>query len=304
MEISELYSVKCLVQTDEFKTDDNIVMLTFDDGYIDQSINLMMSLVKNQTTGISFVCACLNLSDENIAKLLKLGIGVKIYTYEMLKSMNTGRWSPNILLRLFSPWLFEDIDKLLYLDSDVLCIGNVGDLFDMDVDYVAMCNEISGNISESREAIYRNQYPTQIYCNSGVVVINTERIRREYALQEIFDSCCYSCEHYPYMDQDFLNVFFAGKINYINGFRYNFQAYELLDSVLYKKALKQSRLIHFSCGKPWNYHTDRRLIKLYLNHSGYDVMINRMKKVLRKNCLLLPLVSIKKIVKKTKSFFS
>ena len=38
MEISELYSVKCLVQTDEFKTDDNIVMLTFDDGYIDQSI--------------------------------------------------------------------------------------------------------------------------------------------------------------------------------------------------------------------------------------------------------------------------
>ena len=302
MEISEIYQLKSCVQNIKFNIQHDIVLLTFDDGYVAQSINLMLSLIKNHSSNLSFVCACLGLSQQNVEKLLKFDFGVRICTYEMIKYINVGRWSPNSLLRVFSPWLIEDINKILYIDSDVLCTGNIQDLFDLDVNYIAMSNEISGNVSESREATYRKICPTHIYCNAGVTLINTERIRQEFPLQEIYDSCRYICENYPYIDQDFLNVFFVDKIQYINGFRYNFQAYELLGSVMYKKTLKQSRLIHFSCGKPWNCNTDRRIIKLYLDCSEYDEMKVIIKKVLFKNSYVRHFNKIKKAMDKIRTY--
>lgn len=284
-----------------FRTDDDLVLLSFDDNYVDQSINLILSLKHNNEKRISVICACIGISKHNIEKLLSLDVGVQILVYNFEFNMEMGRWSKITLLRVFSPWILDrNIKKILYLDSDIICCGCIRDLFDIDVKYIAMGNEISGNVGNTQLQSYRKICPTQIYCNAGVVLLNLESIRSKYSFDEIYYSCIEICQKYPYFDQDFLNIFFDGKIYYFNGLHFNFQAYELMGSCKYNNALKQSKLIHFSCGKPWDPHTDRRLIKLYLKHSKYSSMIKHLKVVLRKNIFITFVVQIKHLLSKLK----
>ena len=138
------------------------------------------------------------------------------------------------------------------------------------------------------------------------MLINLDKLRTEFSFQDMLMQCVDICSKYPYPDQDFLNIFFDGKIQYFNGLCYNFQVYELINSCKYKNALKLCKLIHFSCGKPWNPKTDRRIIKLYLTHTEHFVMKSRIKKVLRKNLfvgslhrILTKLKAVKSLLRKT-----
>lgn len=276
-------------QNSRFHPDDNIILLTFDDNYMDQSVNLILSIAKYHTDGVSFVCVCPPLRQENSELLLSLSQGIQLRCYKSAADLSSGRWVSSAVLRLFSPWLLEgDIHRVLYMDSDILCTGSLQPLFDAEIPFVGMCNEISGNTSPTQQRTIRPYLPTQIYYNSGVTVFNLDSLRENYTFEAIYDALSDLKGQVVYLDQDFLNIYFQGKITGLNAFHYNFQAYELYKTRFYKNALKNCRLIHFSVGKPWLYKTKLHFIRLYLKHSQYPPMIAKVKKAYIMSLLYSP----------------
>lgn len=278
------------VENKAFSPKDNIVVLTFDDNYLGQSVNLILSIAKYHPQGVSFLCICPPLKEENQQILLGLAQGVQIRCYSAQEDFSTGRWVSGAVLRLFCPWLLgEEYHKVLYMDSDILCTGSLEKLFAMDVPLLAMCSELSGNVSAGRMETVRPYLPTQIYCNSGVVLFNLDALRAQYTFQEIYDQLLAWKGTFYYLDQDFLNVFFQGKITVLNPYFYNCQAYELRKTEFWKPALKQCSLIHYSVGKPWIYKTRLKMIRLYLKHSLYPPMIRRVRKTYALSLLYCPI---------------
>lgn len=285
-----VFSLKAKEQNPQFHPNDNIILLTFDGNYMDQSVNLILSIAKYHPSGVSFVCVCPPLRQENMELLLSLSQGIQLRCYESAADLSSGRWVSSAVLRLFSPWLLEaDIHRVLYMDSDILCTGSLQELFDTDVPYVAMCNEISGNTSPTQQNTIRKYLPTQIYYNSGVTVFNLDSLRENHSFEEIYEALSALKGKVVYLDQDFLNIYFQGRITGLNAFHYNFQAYELYKTRFYRNALKNCRLIHFSVGKPWLYKTKLYFIRLYLKHSQYPPMIAKVKKTFVKSLLYSPI---------------
>ena len=290
MTCDAVFSLVLKKQNPLFSPRDHIVLLTFDDNYVDQSVNLILSIAKYHPVGVCFCCICPVLKQENVDLLLALEHGVQIRCYQFTANLSSGRWVSSAALRLFSPWLLEkEIHRVVYMDSDILCTGSLQDLFQTQVPLIAMCNEISGNTSPTQQKSIRPYLPTQIYCNSGVVVFHLDALRQQYTFDEIYESLTALQGKVVYLDQDFLNIFFQGKITVLNAFHYNFQAYELRHTPFYYNALANCRLIHFSVGKPWLYKTKLPFIRLYLKHSVYPPMIARVRKTYLKSLLYAPI---------------
>lgn len=273
-----------------FSLTDQLIMLAFDDNYVDQSINLMLSIEKYHPYGVSFICASPNLKPENVEAILALKIGVQLNCYDYTPITDPGKWSPCTLYRLFAPWLFDSsIRKILYLDSDMICTGNFQELLDLEVPVMAMCSEISGNVSNTQEKTVRNLLPARLYCNAGVSLFNLDYLREHHTFHEIFTELNNMRQYIVFPDQDFLNVYFKDKITCLNPFYYNFQAYEVYGTKFFRRGLNRCKLIHFSVGKPWLYKSNPVYIRIYLEHSLYPPMIRRIQAVHRKSLLYSPI---------------
>lgn len=300
----EAFRLTYQAENENFSPRDNVVVLTFDDNYLDQSINLILSIAHYHPQGVSFLCICPPLKEENQEILLGLSQGVQIRSYESGEDFSTGRWVSGAVLRLFCPWLLgEEFRRVLYLDGDILCTGSLEKLFSMEVPLLAMCSEISGNVSPGRMTSVRPYMPTQIYCNSGVVLFNLDAFREQYTFPEIYEQLKACRGKFTYLDQDFLNVYFQGKITVLNPFFYDFQPHELRKTEFWKPTLRQCSLIHYSVGKPWVYKTRLKLIRLYLKHSRYAPMTRRVRKAYALSLLYCPIRIARRIVSHAIHFF-
>ena len=289
-QVQDVFTLIEVRQNPFFSPEDHIILLTFDDNYLLQSINLIQSITKYHPQGVSFLCTCPRLKQKNIELLMDLPQGIQVRCYDFSLNFEMGRWALSAVLRLFCPWLLgEEIHRVLYMDSDILCCGSLQPLFEMDVSCLAMGNEISGNVGKGQQDMVRPYVPTRIYCNSGVVLFNLDYFRANHTFSEIFTALSSFNGKIYYLDQDFLNIYFTGKIDVFNSFHYNFQAYELYGTKYYEKALQNCRLIHFSVGKPWLYKSKPVYIRLYLRHSVYPPMIRHIQKVYTRSLIYSPI---------------
>ena len=276
--------------TPGFDRDKPLVLLTFDDNYVDQTINLILSIDAWHPGEVSFLCLCPRLRQENVDALMGLSQGLRLSCFNHSHLPDSGVWPVCSLFRLFSPWLLEErIHRVLYLDSDILCVGSLEELFRLEVPCIAMCNEVSGNANYSQLEAIRPLIPTEIYCNSGVTILNLDTLRRDYSFGEIYGELGRLRGSLVYVDQDFLNVFFRGRIRLMNGFAYNFQVCELADTAFYSMALKNSRLLHFTWSKPWDYKTGLCMIRLYESYSLYEPMLRKVRRAHRLSILYAPI---------------
>ena len=288
--VNDVFSLTEVRQNPHFSPSDNIVLLTFDDNYLDQSINLILSIAHHNPQKVSFLCICPQLKQESIDTLMALDQGIQVRCYSFALDFQMGRWVLSAVLRVFCPWLLDDeIKQVLYMDSDILCTGSLQPLFDAKIPCIGMCNEVSGNVSKTQIRTVRPHLPTQIYCNSGVMIFNLDYLRQHHTFHEIFTALSSFSGKVVFLDQDFFNIYFSGRISVINAFQYNFQPYELRHTSFYKEALRECRLIHYSVGKPWNWKTPLWHINLYLKHSRYLPMTNRVQKIWWKSLCYSPI---------------
>lgn len=82
------------------------------------------------------------------------------------------------LVRVCYPELFPDVDYIVQLDIDTVCVDDVDELWELDMDglWFAAAPELYSGY---------NPYNAEVYCNVGVCVFNLAQIRKDGAQEQL-----------------------------------------------------------------------------------------------------------------------
>ena len=158
-------------------------------------------------------------------------------------------YSKSTYYRLFIQSLFPELDKAIYLDSDIIVTGDISELYNYDLDgyLVGAANEdvmqntnVFGEYVEKALGINRN-----LFFNAGVLVLNLKAFRKE-KVEERFLKLLTRYKFSVTQDEDYLNVICKDKILFISN------AWNVSPAVI--KNNEEIKLIHYKMDlKPWHY---------------------------------------------------
>jgi lipopolysaccharide biosynthesis glycosyltransferase len=181
------------------------------------------------------------------------------FTPNHLESLPINRYiGLGAYLRLFAAeYLDPGLDKVLYLDSDLIIRKDIGTLWSADINDYFAAAVVEPHFHENPGIT-----AGEPYFNSGVLLINLARWRSEGNLVGQFIAC--ARERFsllPFWDQDILNIVLRGRVAFLNP-RWNFHAIyaEMLPEQLrlsrdeFFEIRRDPDIIHFtSKHKPWHY---------------------------------------------------
>jgi len=118
--------------------------------------------------------------------------------------------------------IFSDFDKILYLDSDVLVLDDLSELYKTDID------KKYGAVVKDYHILLRgykglDEIQTKDYFNSGVLLMNLEEMRNNH-LADILTSTKRKISNnsaFSFMDQDVFNIIYKNKVIFLS-VKYNF----------------------------------------------------------------------------------
>ena len=188
------------------------ILLCFDDNYaLPAGVNIFSIVESNPLQQIHFHIFTHNLSDENRCKFSGIkfdNIAITEYVINdefKIDEQNTEQFPLSACVRLIAPIILKNAtDKLLYVDSDTLCINSLSDINHIDLKEIivaAVADELY--MQQTQCAKYNVVHGT--YFNSGVMLINIPL----WCEEEITDKTLRllnSGEKYQYPDQDVLNI--------------------------------------------------------------------------------------------------
>ncbi len=151
-----------------------------------------------------------------------------------------------------------NIDRALYLDSDMVIVGSVAPLWNVDLGGALLgAVDIPGS---QRGVENLGMRAEDGYFNAGVLLIDIEQWRRTRALDEALDYVSANHARLRELDQDVLNACFHGrrkrldyKWNVIRPFFREPPVLPLPRAEI-QAVLREARIIHFNgWSKPWTY---------------------------------------------------
>lgn len=122
-----------------------------------------------------------SLKEKNKENKVTLIDATTMYKEEMMQNINKNtHYTPYIFLRLFADKIDVLLEKILYLDVDIVCYRDIKELYDIDMtNYeIAMARDFIG-----RKWINKN------YLNSGVVLMNLDKIRKNKSFEACREMC-------------------------------------------------------------------------------------------------------------------
>jgi lipopolysaccharide biosynthesis glycosyltransferase len=151
--------------------------------------------------------------------------------YEQAKNNdNQSKWPSLIAYRLYIDKALPQIDKILYLDADIIINTDLHRLFSMDIDnyYLAAAVDFPFFSEKAASLSDCSKQKMFFYFNSGVLLLNLRKMRSEnfYAQVSHFLDNNKKCE-LTFFDQDALNILVNNKVyklsntwNYPEGLNY------------------------------------------------------------------------------------
>ena len=155
--------------------------------------------------------------------------------------------------RILLPEVLSDLYRVIYLDTDVLVLKNLKELWDtpLEGNFLAACQDslLLGNRLEKKHHPLFGEQEEGNYFNSGVLLMDID-LMRKYRTTYYLISLCIDVAHLSlYFDQDALNLFFFGA-NKRLGIEYDFSlAYMYFEP----QSIRDLSVIHYHAMgiKPW-----------------------------------------------------
>ena len=160
---------------------------------------------------------------------------------------------------LFHDLLPNDVERIIMLESDVLVMGSLREMYDADMHgCYAACPGPEHKPVRHRELMKKYGGDTLTFVGS---VYDVEKIRNDFTLQDILKVNAEANKKFGFSQQELtFGLLFAGKIKYFPGkescIEENSQAIKEWGYDYIVQCEKQCKLLHFSSrsdhGKPWN----------------------------------------------------
>ena len=234
------------------------VFFAVDDAYIPFLAVTMQSLIENASNENLYVLRVLytNISDENINKIMKYAKdNIKIEfvnvqeKLEKLKNKLLVRdyYSNATYFRILLPNLYPEYDKVIYLDSDIVILEDIANLYNID-----LSNNLLAGVPEPWFEQYEEfqTYAERIigvssykkYINVGVLLMNLKELRN-MNFEDVFMHLLDVVKYTFLQDEDYINRICKGRIKHIDE-RWNVSGY------LYDK--ENPKIVHYTIFKPWH----------------------------------------------------
>lgn len=215
------------------------ILVAVNDNYCIPLQTMLLSLAKTNRDHLDLYLMSSELSRRNIMKLekhMKNNCHGTLHIIEVsrdfLKDAPIGNhFSKEMYYRIFcSIFLADTLDRVLWLDADIIVIKDIGDLYRMDFQgcSIVACDERQG---EGGEEIARScnirlgRREDQRYFNSGVMLFNLEKIRKHFSKEQIFQLIDSKRNILVSPDQDILNLVYEDDVVFADAIRFNYQVH-------------------------------------------------------------------------------
>lgn len=219
------------------------VCFNIDDNYINQSKVVMRSILTHTKSDVCFYiigghkcdykgfnAVCIDKPDMSIIKA----------------QTNYRHITSSACYRLFLPTLLKNVDKVIYLDCDLIVLDDIKKLWIYEPEYIAGV----------QDAMYIKQAKknglSHLYINSGVMVLNLKNLRKINYYERI-SKTQNAGYNLSLLDQDIINIAFGDLIEHLP-LKWNVYS-KIYPETTYAmmKVRNNPSIIHW-CGseKPWN----------------------------------------------------
>lgn len=271
------------------------ILITVNSAFARQSVVLIKSILCHNPDVRIYVLYC-DLKENEIL-LLKdfcMAEGTEITFLKAEKDILSGLrtaepFSCEVYLRLFAHlYLPEDVEKILYLDTDIICNGSLKDFYDTDLKEYSLLacarDDAFCNADFLRENWDKKDALRGKYFNSGVLLLNCKKMRAIFPDTECLQKFIQSAGIDYLFDQGLLNYIYAKNSILITSSVYNFRLGYYLKNcpdVLGNIRMDDVKLIHYSGEitpyKPWDLcFTDDEIEKYELTagNAEYQVLFS------------------------------
>ncbi len=209
-------------------------------GISDSAINFLDDRVKEK-------------NEENFVKKIDI---TDMFNKELpIKNMET-RFTPYCMMRLFVDKIPEITDKILYLDTDVICRKDCRKFYNQDISEY----ELVGVLDHYGKWFFKKNIFKFDYINSGVLLLNLSKIRET----GLFEKCRKMCEEEEMFmpDQSAINKLVTSKK--IEDRKYNEQRKLHTDTIFqhFTTSFRFFPWFHALTIKPWDIERVHKELKI------------------------------------------
>ena len=261
------------------------ILCSTDNNYIPYCGIMLTSLFENnkdKTFNVYIQCSNIDDSNKAILKEMEKKYDNKIIITEIEEKgfadcpiRQGDHVSIAAYYRLLAPNVLpKDIDKILYLDCDIIVNNDIEGLYTQDINnyaYAAVIDEDNENVEKHARLGYSIEMP---YINSGVLLMNLKYWRENNVVERCFNYIAENPKKVILHDQDTLNAVLNKEVLLLP------VCFNLQTAMLYRRAILNAKtknevetakfsptIIHYTgVGKPWYRDSQHPYTRRFLHY--------------------------------------
>ncbi len=239
------------------------IFFAIDDGYTKFLAVAIQSLIENASKDYKYLIKVLhtNVQKEHMEQIKKYEnqnvsiefVDLKYYIEKVKDKLYTRDYYTNTTyFRLFLPELYPQYDKVLYLDSDIIVLGDISELYNTDMgtnlvaaapDDIIQTTKVFQDYAELVVGVAKYQH----YFNAGVLLMNLDELRK-FKFQEKFLYLLEKVKFSVAQDQDYLNRLCKGRVKLIS------HDWNVMPYVNEETKPEDIKIVHYNFAyKPWHF---------------------------------------------------
>lgn len=260
------------------------IFFAVDDSFASSLVIALTSLIKNASLKYNYriYVMCTDISKEHQEAILSLQTrNVEINFTDVSKYLLAisdklpirDYYSKTTYYRLFIADMFPEYDKAIYLDSDLIVLGDISDFYHHDIgdNILGATQEAIMTLPETKR--YSEEVlgvPHEQYFNAGVLLINIEEFRKHQILDQ-FASLLNEYNFVVAQDQDYLNVICKDHVKILK------KIWNVETMLPMVEDESDYRILHYiMANKPWHYE-DAPFAEYFWNYAKMTPYYDEMK---------------------------
>ena len=174
------------------------IALICDDKYALPTMVCIQSIIMTTKNPVQVHVCTFELTDDNVQRFISLSndtVNVIVDKFEinqyreMIDRVNQkSHVTPTALIKFELSNYFSTINKLLYIDSDIIVKEDISALFDCDIEdaFLGASYEFYKYL-ENKKYRFKKNWDTSFYFNSGVMLLNLKLMREERISELLWD---------------------------------------------------------------------------------------------------------------------